>query len=577
MKWNRRSVLELATIVAMIVIVVVLATVQYQWVGEISRSEQTRLKSALSAGIRSFNQDFPYAFEQLCENFEIPPQTSDSEAEAVLIRRHVAWTRSAVQPGLLASLSVSTFSGARAHVLESFDPQSQRFIQVAWPPRLEPLQTWLSESSQRLSPSISDRQAVYYPWTFYAHPPVLIRPIFQNSLVAPNSNSSVSATAFLVVELGEDYLKTIYFPGLLDRDFGRLGFDVAIRSGLAPYEKIYASRPDFPIAIASPDASLSIFDSVGEEARRRGRPSVQIADASAGWQLVLQHPSGSLDVAAASWRRRNLAISLGLLAILVATLVLIFSGAHRAEHFAKLQVDFVAGVSHEICTPLAVINAAVENLADGVVDDPEKIAEYAGILREQGARLERSLDQMFSFAARKFSGSDFDVHPVDIVPIVAQSITISEPLLRDAGFALEATVQSELPLVNANPDAVDKCLENLISNAVKYGSGGSGNLIRLQTRLGWHRSHPEVQISVEDKGSGIPANDLKQVFEPFYRVQTAREGQTRGVGLGLFLIKQMMEAMGGRVTVSSELGRGTCFVLHFPVLNSAKSPQSVRA
>jgi signal transduction histidine kinase len=82
--------------------------------------------------------------------------------------------------------------------------------------------------------------------------------------------------------------------------------------------------------------------------------------------------------------------------------------------------------------------------------------------------------------------------------------------------------------------------------------------------------NPEVQVSVEDKGIGIPTRDLPNIFEPFYRVQATRDGQIRGVGLGLYLVKHMMEAMGGRVTVTSEPGRGSFFVLHFPVSEPAE-------
>ena len=132
---------------------------------------------------------------------------------------------------------------------------------------------------------------------------------------------------------------------------------------------------------------------------------MQASDPDRQWQLIAQHPSGSLGAAVGSWRRRNLAISLGLLSVLAGSLVLVFSVARRAERFAKLQMEFVAGVSHELCTPLAVISSAVENLADGVVENPKQIEEYAGILKDQGGRLERLLDQVLLFASGKLERS----------------------------------------------------------------------------------------------------------------------------------------------------------------------------
>jgi two-component system phosphate regulon sensor histidine kinase PhoR len=107
-----------------------------------------------------------------------------------------------------------------------------------------------------------------------------------------------------------------------------------------------------------------------------------------------------------------------------------------------------------------------------------------------------------------------------------------------------------------------------VNNAVKYA--GASRWVAVRARIAPVNSHSEVQISVEDKGIGIPASDLPNIFEPFYRVQSVRDGQIRGVGLGLYLVKRLMEGMGGRVSVSSELGRGTFFTLHFPVGDSAE-------
>ena len=212
-----------------------------------------------------------------------------------------------------------------------------------------------------------------------------------------------------------------------------------------------------------------------------------------------------------------------------------------------------------------MINSAVENLADGVVDDPAQIQEYATILRDQGSRLERLMDQVLLLASGRLAQSESELRPIELATIVAQSITASEPMLRDKGFTVEKEIGLNLPIVMADPAAVSKCVENLISNAMKYG--GTNQWIAVRARTTQIRSHDEVQISIEDRGIGISPADLPNIFEPFYRVNAVREGQIRGVGLGLYLVKRMIEAMGGRITVSSQIGRGSCFVLHFPVPN----------
>src|SRR5262249_4341171 len=159
----------------------------------------------------------------------------------------------------------------------------------------------------------------------------------------------------------------------------------AVRDAGSPSQPVYISNPNASIT-ASPDAAINLFDAVGEEAKRRGHPPLQASGESRQWQLVGQHTAGSLEVAMAAWRRRNLLISLGLLALLFASAVLLFSAARRAERLAGLQMEFVAGVSHELCAPLAVIHSAAENLADGIVDDARQIREYGGMIRDQSHR-----------------------------------------------------------------------------------------------------------------------------------------------------------------------------------------------
>jgi signal transduction histidine kinase len=225
-------------------------------------------------------------------------------------------------------------------------------------------------------------------------------------------------------------------------------------------------------------------------------------------------------------------------------------------------MEFVAGVSHELCTPLAVINTAAENLADGVVDSAQQMQEYGGLIRAQGHRLGRLVDEVLLFTAGRFGLSGYDPETVEVAPILIQSLSTSESNLRDAGFTVTKEISDKLPPIVADRSAAITCIENLVSNAVKYSN--SSKWIAIRACEASADSKLEVRISVEDKGIGISSADLAHIFEPFYRAQSVRDDQIRGVGLGLYLVKRMMEDMGGRVSITSELGRGTIVVLHFP-------------
>jgi signal transduction histidine kinase len=548
----------------------ILAVYQFRWTGEISRTEQARLRNSLTTSLRNFDQEFSYDFQQLCESFELDPEADPAAFESRLSRQQAAWKRTSAHSEIVEALYILKEGRTGAPALESFDPTEDRFRDASWPQALETLRAFLKERSELLSSVTDDREAVYYPWTFFGGAPALVRPIFQVERGARDSGSGVRAIGVLIVVLNRDYLERVYLPDLVDRDFGAPGqrsFVVSVRTARAPFQTIYLSDAKFALAASSADASVNLFDLVGEEARRRGHPPLQASAPGEQWQLVAQHPAGSLEEAVASWRRRNLAISLGLLGILAASMALIFSGARRSQALARMQMEFVAGVSHELCTPLAVINTAAENLADGVVESAGQMQEYGGLIRAQGRRLSRLVDEVLLFTAGRFGLSGYTLEPVDVAPIIAQSLSTSSANLRDAGFTISQEICDRLPPIVADASAVITCIENLVSNAIKYSN--SSKCIAIRASVAPAGLRPEVRIAIEDKGVGISSADLAHIFEPFYRVQSARDNQIRGVGLGLYLVKRMMEDMGGRVSVTSELGRGTEVVLHFPVADSA--------
>ena len=580
MKLSKRSVVELAAILGMVAVVCTLAVLQYRWTGEISRSEQQRLKANLTTGVRGFDQEFSYDFERLCETFEIDPEVPPASLENRILRQQIDWERIASRPALVARVDIWKLEEGHGS-FESFEAgeaggeaSGKRFVEAAWPERLGSLLPYLERQAELLNARvIGDREALYYPWTFQGGTPALIRPIFH---VENAQEMYVQLEGFLILEFNREVLEQQYVPDLVVRHFGEPGltsFGVAVRTVKAPYRTIYTSNANTSnansgVSGSAPDAAVNLFESVAEEARRRGHAPLQAASGNEQWQLVVQDPAGSVDVGVGQWRRRNLAISFGLLAVLAGTMALLFSVARRAERLANLQMEFVAGVSHELCTPLAVINSAAENIVDGVVEGAAQVQEYGGIIREQGRRLERLVDEVLLFAAGRFGRLGYDLRPTEVVSILEQSLAASEAMLRDAGFTIHKEISGQLPFVIADPEALGKCVENLISNATKYS--GENQCIALRAVRAPDQGSPEVHISVEDRGIGIAPEDLPHIFEPFYRAQGVRDGQVRGVGLGLYLVKRMMEAMGGRVSVSSKLSRGSVFTLHFAAFDSTE-------
>jgi signal transduction histidine kinase len=287
---------------------------------------------------------------------------------------------------------------------------------------------------------------------------------------------------------------------------------------------------------------------------------------------VVQHQSGSLEAAVGSLRRRHLMLSFGVLVLLAVTMAMVLIASQRARRLATLQMNFVAGVSHELRTPLAVISSAAENIAHGVVSEQAQVTRYGTSILKQARQLTHLVEQVLVFAATQQKIGNYPLRPVDVREVIEAALESTSSMANIAGVAVERYVESSLPPVAADFAALSQCLQNLITNAIKYGGDGRW----LGIRAAAHRESGvvrEVEITVSDKGIGISPAELKHVFEPFYRSPAVAGSSVHGTGLGLPLVRTVIEAMRGRLTVTSEPGKGSAFTIHLPVATGLRLPE----
>jgi signal transduction histidine kinase len=232
-------------------------------------------------------------------------------------------------------------------------------------------------------------------------------------------------------------------------------------------------------------------------------------------------------------------------------------------------MEFVAGVSHELRTPLAVIRSAAENLADGIVNDEKGVRKYGSLIAGEGRRLTQMVEQVMTFAGLQAGRPGFDVRPVDVSAVIDQALVAVAPFIHDQNAEVIREIQPSLPPILADAPAVSRCLENLITNALKYG--GDPVRIQISARKSLATRRQDVEVTVQDNGPGIAARDLPHIFEPFYRGADAISRQIHGSGLGLSLVHRIMDELGGRVTVRSEPGQGSAFTLHLPIAPEAET------
>ena len=277
------------------------------------------------------------------------------------------------------------------------------------------------------------------------------------------------------------------------------------------------------------------------------------------WQLVLQHPAGSLDAAVAQARRRNLAISFGVLAVLSVSVFLISINAQRSQQLAAQQMDFVATVSHELRTPIAVIRSAAQNLSAGVIHDEARAKKYGELIDTEGRRLTDMVEEVLEFAGISGGKRQFAIAPTDVGRLTMDVVRSCDSLIRQAGFELELAIAPNLPPVNLDETAYRRALNNLIGNALKYAADGRWLGIIVNAT-----PDQKIQVTVSDRGAGIDAKDLPHIFEAFYRGRYAKDRQIHGNGLGLSLVKRIVDAHGGSVSVHSTAS-GAAFTMTFPV------------
>ena len=302
------------------------------------------------------------------------------------------------------------------------------------------------------------------------------------------------------------------------------------------------------------------------------------------WVLMAKHRSGSLEAAVAGVRRRNLWVSSTILMLLTVVIGLIAVSARRAQELARRQMEFVAAVSHELRTPVSVIGAAAGNLADGVVGDPQRVRKYGETIQGEARRLGETVERVLQLAGIAAGRAAAPPTPIAPADLVHESINACRAEIEAAGVNVEVAVADDLPNVMGDMPALRSALQNLISNAVKYG--GASRWLRVSAVRGYApagRGHTVAQARhyrdsgkpvtfiVEDRGLGIDPDDRKHIFEPFYRGREAVSQQIQGSGLGLNLVMQIAVAHGGRVTTSSEPGKGSMFALTLPGVSDRTS------
>lgn len=590
-KW-RRAGRELVLPALLLLLLVVLAALQYRWTGEVSRAEGERLQAGLQASIARLCDDFDEELMHVFRAFSVSSQ-------AELVEAASDWREQSGYPEIVDTLFLIVRDGRNGsgHFQLSKLAPSGTFSPVEWPRELEPFR----ERLDRLEDAPRARRFL---------PPFPFITAGKLALVVPAPPSSwrerSAGVVATVVTLREDAFRERLLPDLVARSFGSndaLDYDVVVLDEASHVVFSPGSDVDAEEVVRAPDASARFFSlGRGLFGRRRGpagRPRVGTSPGrgatpppGAGpsprtgprlgpdrsptpfremerellegrWTVYVRHRAGSLEDAVARVRRRNLAVGFGVLSILGASIVLVTISARRASELSDRKMEFVAGVSHELRTPLAVIRSAAQNLGDGSVSGAEQTKRYGALIEAQGRRLEDLVEQVLELAGVESRKRAFRREPVRLGDIVSAAVSDCEHAAREGNIALDVARAPEdaVDVVIGDADALRRAVSNLVANAIKHG--GAGNH-RVAIAIGRREGNDELVVEVSDRGPGIPRSEQSHLFDAFYRGSRARERQVPGSGLGLSVVRQIAREHGGRVEVSSTPGMGSRFSLVLP-------------
>lgn len=262
----------------------------------------------------------------------------------------------------------------------------------------------------------------------------------------------------------------------------------------------------------------------------------------------------------------------GLMAMLAGVMALgvffIARVAAREVRLAELKSNFVSSVSHDLKTPLALIQLFAETLELGRLKNTDRAQEYYRIINSEARKLTRLINNLLDFSRIEAGLRRYKMEPLDLAALARRVVDSLQSQFQHNQFVVTMTVAPNVPPVLIDPEAAEQALENLLSNAMKYSPEDRRILVEVDAIPGFGR------VRVTDHGIGIPARLQRRIFRKFYRVEHDAGSGPQGTGLGLAIVDHVMRAHGGFVRVDSEPGRGSTFTLHFPLYAEAQGDET---
>jgi signal transduction histidine kinase len=345
----------------------------------------------------------------------------------------------------------------------------------------------------------------------------------------------------------EDYLKTRFFPQVLEE--------------VLPYQNPRDTSHPMALMIRKAKDEHPLIASMCWDGRA---PEVErkLENVFPGLVLGIRPEGTTIADISNRWTRMAFLI-LGALSLLMGGgMILAYRNVSSEIALAKLKSDFVSNVSHELRTPLALIRLYAETLELGRISNAGKHQQYYEIIRKESERLSSLINNILDFSRIEAGKKEYSFRDTDVADLVRNTLESYRFEIEQNGFHFEQKIDNNLPPLRVDREAIARSLLNLVNNAVKYSAA--------EKYLGVHlyRRNDNVNLEVIDHGIGIPVKEHDKIFDKFYRVGDPLVHNTKGSGLGLSLVRHIVQAHGGKLAVESAPGQGSKFIITLPVQNS---------
>ncbi|HLV85375.1 MAG TPA: ATP-binding protein [Candidatus Sulfotelmatobacter sp.] len=617
-RFRKLSAFWTAALVGMAALLVTVGVLQYRWTSQITEATETRMGNNVESLMLDWHLDFYQRFAAICVALQVGPDSGEHDDWIAYRERYNNWKRIANHPAFIRNLYIwETSQPSRPRLLRFGSAQTP--LEEVNPPdavgrlleRLrdrsadinEALRAWeFAKEDEQAPQQLQERgrnvsrDTPLTGWQFDQSIPAIVHPLIHHAY-GDEKEEQRRAVDWIVVVLDMTALRQGILPDVTQKYVANDQYELGVTIGGEAGQLIYASDELANSSLpAHVDATMNIFGPPPEstegyfwQAFKNGNsltglewhsfsgpvwfPVLQYGREQQPWTLILKNQNGPLLTAVGQLRRRNLIISAMVLLLLLGGMGVVAVATHRAQRLAKLEMEFVASVSHELRTPLSAIFSAGENISDGLIEGKAALMRYGSIITGQATQLIDLVDQVLLFAGTRDGSKHYLLRPLPIEEIVRAVQENVAALVLEAGATIHVVLEENLPHVLGDRGALIRCLQNLVTNAIKYSPPNCEIEIGAAAKRDGSVVR-EIGIYVRDHGVGIACADLPHIFEPFYRSPQVISAQIHGTGLGLALAKGIAEAMGGGLSVVSEIGKGSTFTIHLPVLDFGKRAES---